>query len=280
MELFHYVVKNDYDHKVKIGDENVLCYSAKRMKEDHPDVKLSSLCEASLLPENFDEEREEKKGRLLGRIDLSHRSLGVVAAGSHLRIGYQRVGYICLADGRYVVLCVSRIPFLIILLFLLAALAISAVLLIGQLGPKEPTVIEPDHPLPPIDEGLVPEGGGGEVNTPDGGGGAVSMIYQLVSSISLGDGTATIYFRNPPASDHSVALEFYIISNGEEHLVARSGLIPAGNGLYSLTLDEDAPVLSEGLYAGLYRVIYYHPISGVRANVQSDITDVLVTVKQ
>lgn len=278
MELFHYAIKNDYDHKVKIGDEYVLCYSAKRMKTDHAEVDLSSVCEASLLPRDFDEKRTSRS-RLMGKIDLSHRSLGLVPKGTHLRIGYQKVGYICLADGRYVALCVSRIPFLIVLLLLLAALAVSAVLLIGQLGPKDPIVIEPDHPLPPVDTGLVPEGDGGEVNAPEDGGGAVSMIYTLNADLALSTGEIKMHFRNPKDSNHSVAVEMYVVSEGAEYLVARSGLIPAGNGLFQMTLAEDAPELTEGMYICMYRVRYYHPITGVRAIVESEITDVVMTVK-
>jgi len=279
MELFHYVVKNDYDHKVKIGGENILCYSAKRMKELHPDVELSSLLEASLLPKKFDEERAAKKKPLLSKLPLGSRLLGVVAAGSHLRIGYKRAGYICLADGRYVVLCVSRVPFLIILLLLLAALAVSVAILIGQLGPKEPPVIDPDHPLPPIDEGLVPEEGGGNAAAPEDGGGTVSMIYTLNAELTLSTGKIKMHFRNPKDSNHSVAVELYVVSEGVEYSVARSGLIPAGNGLYQMTLAEDAPALKEGMYTCMYRVRYYHPITGVRAIVESEITDVVMTVK-
>jgi len=69
------------------------------------------------------------------------------------------------------------------------------------------------------------------------------------------------------------------VSEGVEYSVARSGLIPAGNGLYQMTLAEDAPALKEGMYTCMYRVRYYHPITGVRAIVESEITDVVMTVK-
>ena len=131
------------------------------------------------------------------------------------------------------------------------------------------------------DEDLVPETGGGDETqkeSPDGGG-SVSMIYTLSAKITLSTGEINIHFKNPKVSNHSVAMQFYILSGGEEYLVAESGLIPAGNGLYTLKMLDTAPTLSEGTYEGMYRVMYYDPITGVRAHVQSEITDVVVSVK-
>lgn len=278
MQKFRYSMKNDYDHKVQIGGENIFCYSAKKMKGISADV-LSSAYEARAMRASSEDEGEAKKGKdLLGELHFGKLTLGVSAAGTHAGLLYKRVGYVALEDGGYLALCVSRVPFLIVLLALLAALVVAIVLLLGRVGQNEPPVIKPDHPLPPIDTGLVPEDEDGTaVESPEGGG-SVSMIYTLTADLSLTDRTVDIYFRNPAASNHGVALEFYIVSDGVEYFVAQSGLIPPGNGLFSLTLDDLAPQLSEGLYEGLYRLYYYDPLTGVRAHVGSDIAGVQVTV--
>ena len=72
----------------------------------------------------------------------------------------------------------------------------------------------------------------------------------------------------------------YIVSGGNEYLIAKSGLIKAGYGLYKLTLSEDAPTLTEGVYTAYYKIGYYNPETGERALVEADIKDVTVTVTE
>ena len=215
---------------------------------------------------------------VLGEMKIGAQKLGVSKHGTNNRFLYKSAGYVCHADGDIVSICTSRVPFLIALFALVAAIAIAATVLVGLIldGTIRP-VIKPDNPLPPIEDNIVPDTEEGEKEHSPEGGGSVSMIYTLVANIDLSEASAEIYFRNPVMSNHAVVVEFYIVSDGNEYLAATSGLIPAGNALYELELSKDAPVLSEGVYEGLYRVSYYDPVTGVRAHVQSDITGVSVT---
>lgn len=286
MGQFQYSLRNDYDKRVRIQGENILCYSESRLKSVLPELDRSQVYEARSYSEA--EKKPPKKGgpskyqkQTVGEMQIGTQAIGVSSPATHHNLLYKKVGYVCMEDGSCVALCVSRIPFYAILVTLVAVLVTLIIILFSLLGGKEPpVVIDPDHPLPPIDEEIVPETGGSdetERQSPEGGG-SVSMIYTLSAKVSLSTGEIEIHFKNPKASNHSVAMQFYIVSGGEEYLVAESGLIPAGNGLYTLKMSENAPMLTEGKYEGLYRVMYYDPVTGVRAHVQSDITDVSVTV--
>ena len=77
-----------------------------------------------------------------------------------------------------------------------------------------------------------------------------------------------------------MVLELYVISGSDDIKIAKSGRIQAGYGLYQMSLLEDAAELSEGVYRGKYKVIYYNPDTGERALVESDITDLQITVIQ
>ncbi|MBQ9972860.1 MAG: hypothetical protein IJP24_04980, partial [Firmicutes bacterium] len=112
------------------------------------------------------------------------------------------------------------------------------------------------------------------------GGGSVSMIYTLEADVSLSSGAITMYFKNPSDSTHDVVLEAYIKSDGAEYLVGKSGRLPAGYELSTLTLISDYAVLSEGMYDGLYKVQCYNPQTGELALVAPQITDLTFTVRQ
>ena len=285
MGQFNYSLKNDYDKRIRIKGENVLCYSESRLKTAYPELDKSTIHEARCYSEN--EKKPPKKGgpskyeqKTVGEMHFGANSVGVSKAASINPFLYKKAGYVCTGDGRFVALHVSRVPFLVAIASIITVIAVAVVLLFFLLGREQPPVIVPDHPLPPIDVDIVPDTDGKETQaqSPEGGG-SVSMIYTLSAKITLSTGNVDIHFKNPKASNHSVAMQFYVVSGGEEYLVAESGLIPSGNGLYTLKVSEKAPQLSEGTYEGLYRVMYYDPITGVRAHVQSDISDVVVSVK-
>ena len=110
------------------------------------------------------------------------------------------------------------------------------------------------------------------------GGGSVSMIYSLDASIVLSSGDITIYFQNPNASTHNVTVDMYIVSGGQEYLIAQSGLLEAGYKLESLTMLADGPALTEGMYTGLFRKHCYDPVSGEKAIVIPEIAGLNITV--
>ena len=131
--------------------------------------------------------------------------------------------------------------------------------------------ITPDETLPP--ETQAPE-------TDDNkGGGSVSMIYTLNAQVSLKGEKIGIFFQNPQKSTHNVAVELYVISGGNEYLIGKSQLIPPGYQLSTLDYSDDNVTLVNGVYSGLYKVLFYDSTTGELANVNSHIPNVKVTVK-
>jgi hypothetical protein len=165
---------------------------------------------------------------------------------------------------------------------IVAVAAVVIAIIIGILAnPTPPIVIDPDHPLPDPDPNVTPiEGEDEEQMTSEEGGGAVSMIYTMKADYTLGSDWVEIYFKNPKRSNHDVAIELYVVSEGAEYLLGTSGRVAAGNALYRVTVSQDAPELSEGVYTGLYRVRYYNSLTGEKALVESDIVDIQITVTQ
>lgn len=114
---------------------------------------------------------------------------------------------------------------------------------------------------------------------PAEGGGSVSMIYTRTVSYTYGESRAYMYFKNPSKSDHDVVLELYALgTDGERVLMAKSGRIPAGTGLETMTLEKNIPDLSPNSYRGLYRVLFYDPVTGERAMISSEIADLIISV--
>ena len=104
------------------------------------------------------------------------------------------------------------------------------------------------------------------------------MAYTLQATLSLTDNTIAMHVVNPKASNHEFLITLSVVDSEVSYPIATSGRIPPGNGLYTMTLNPDAPILSEGVYKGLYTIAYYHPETGVRANVESQIPDVVIFV--
>ena len=172
----------------------------------------------------------------------------------------------------------GRCLILLALALLLALILFLLSLLMG--GEKGPTYIDPDHPLPPVDTNAHPiEDDDTEKSNVAQGGGSVSMIYTLEAQVTLSTGDVVIYFKNPNASSHNVAVEVILISDGVEYPIAQSGLVEPGFELFELKKLEGSVELAEGVYTGLYRLQCYDPATGERALVSPEITGVNFTVR-
>jgi len=289
MARFNHIFKTDYDKCISLGRASVFCYSKSKLQELYPDGY--NLCGEVVKRNKKSLERFEKKQlklRLKGKQEKELAKLGdlfvdanvlsIYPHGSASDLLHKTEGYVCVGDGQFIAVKTSRLAFLLILLGLILATVACIVLLLLP-NDKPPVIIEPDHPLPPVDENVVPtpDDGGEKPNTPEGGG-AVTMIYTLEATVTLSSGEIGIYVKNPKASSHDIDIKMYIISGNKEYHIASSGLVKAGNGLYKLTLKDDAPILKEGVYNGYYKLGYYDPVTGVRALVEADIKDVKITV--
>lgn len=263
------------DAELKFQKQTIKCFSPQYLKNTYPN--------------GGGKVRGEVSGKQIknpiGSIQIGKETCDVAPCGKHSSLLWRTAGYLAVGQDEYIALKKSRLMFLILLLGLLAALVIlGSLLLKSPAGPKPapgpgPSVITPDHPLPPVDDNSqkLEDDDSQKAETPDGGG-SLSMIYTLEATLDLSEKTIGIYIKNPNASSHNVTVDFYIVSGGVEYLVAQSGLLEAGYGLTQMTLLENAPTLSEGLYTGLYRLHCFDPVSGEQAMVVPSIAGVNVTV--
>ena len=262
-----FMMMDDYDQKVKIEKENILCYSKKQLDRLYPNGDYHIIGET----------KKKNKKEIISQLRVRKHMLDVCKPDQHSGLLYRRAGYVRVGGDDFVALLVPRWPFLLILLLLLGITGILLSLLLN--GPAPSTPVNPDHPLPPEDVLSKPmeDDTTEKADVPEGGG-SLSMIYTLDARLSLSTGQIAVYFKNPNASSHNVALELIVISGGEEYVIAQSGLVKAGYALETLEKLAGSASLSEGIYTGLYRLHCYDPVSGERALVSPEITDVKITV--
>ncbi len=271
-----------YDTKLKLKGHELECHSPKYVKSAYPGGGCKVLGEVT----------GGKVKKAVGSVMLGHQRVDVGTPGGKSGLLWRTAGYLQVGDDEYVAVLKSRVPFLIILLGLLAA--IVAVLLLlpkqddttdngggdtpGTSGGGQ-IVIDPDHPLPPVDSNQTPlDGDSSEKAEVEEGGGSVSLVFKLDATLDLSTGAITISYENPNSSTHNIILDMYILSGGEEYLIARSGLLEPGYGLTSMELLEDAPALTEGVYTGLFRVHSFDPVTGEQSFVVPEMPGLNITV--
>ena len=271
------ILTHDHDQKVKLDQEQILCYSKKQLDQLDPQGGYTILGETS-------------KGNskvAIGQFLARDSEFTVSEFGKHSRITNRVAGYVRVGQDEYLAILKSRWPFILLLLALLGILAVLIAMLLK--GPEIP-VIQQEHPLPEQDHNAViidpdsplepeEEEPDHQQGSSEEGGGSVSMIYTLEAKISLATKEISMYFKNPTASTHDVVCELYVISDGKEYRIAKSGRIPAGYELSTMTYTDEAAILSEGMYSGKYKVQCYDPKTGEMALVAPEITDVSISVK-
>jgi hypothetical protein len=260
----------DHDKKVKFGDHIILCYSPEQLKQLYPDGGYTVLGETA----------DKSKAEQIATLVADKKQLSVAELNSHSRLLYSVVGYVKVGDDQYVALLHNRLLFLLLLLGGLALLIALIFLLLSLMQPRDPVIIDPDHPLPTQDgnaEQLPSDPNSQRPDVPDGGG-SLSMIYTLEAELSLSTGVIRIYFQNPAASSHDVSVILYITAGDQEIAIAQSGLLKAGYGLSVLEFVEGTAQLQEGIYTGKYLLSCFDPETGERALVQPEIAGVTITV--
>lgn len=257
--------KLDYDNEIKIYGEEIECYSPRKMKELYPEKDYKVVGEV----------RSQNKKEAVERIMIGSKARKVAEPGAFNKITNKVVGYVAVGQDEFVALLQSRLLFLILLFGLGAAILLIVLLILLFLRPD----VQPlDNAMPEPDQYVEVLEDTDETAPPLEGGGTVSMIYKLKAELDLSESTISMYFQNPGNSNHDVVLSMYIVSGDQQILIATSGRLPAGTGLYTMAFDEGSAKLKEGQYSALYRVAYYNPETGERALVESDITDLVVTV--
>ena len=129
------------------------------------------------------------------------------------------------------------------------------------------TPISPDYPPQGTEANQKPlEGDESEkVESPQGGG-SINITYNLNATVDLSDGTVSLLYANPQASNQDVAILIMI----DDLVVAKSDLISPGNGVDTLPLEEYAKSkLQVGGYDAELVIRAYDPDSGEKAMVDT-----------
>lgn len=296
MAIFNHILKTDYDKRVKLGEGYVFCYSKKKMKELYPEGEGYSLAGEARLgtgqtQDKFDEKQRKRLEKLkesgkadkekttlkTGDLRVGGHVLGIYPQGTNAEFLSKSDGFVAVGENSFVTLHSSRVPFLAAVAGICAAI-VAAIIIIVMLLSNPPV---PDNPLPVIDPNLTPiEDDTSEKVSSEDGGGSVSLIYTKNADVNLATETAKIYYKNPNSSNHDVVIELYIVSNGEHYFLGKSGLIPAGNALFELSIADREVELKAGEYEGLYRLSFYNPETGERAVVDSNIAGITVMVTE
>ena len=301
MANFNHILKTDYDKRVKLGDEYVFCYSKKKIKALYPNGSGYSLSGEAYLgtgqtQDKFDEKQRKRLEKLkesgkagaeqetlrTGDLRIGGHVLGVYPQNTNAKILSKNSGYVAVGDNQFITIHSSRVPFLVTVGGISAAIITAVIVILSLLNaPAPPAPPAPENPLPVIDPNVVPNEDDTSEKTPlEGGGGSVSLIYTKKAEIDLATEKATIYYKNPNSSNHDIVIELYIVSDGNMYLLGRSGLVPAGNAIYELSVEQREADIKAGQYEGLYRISFYNPETGERAIVDSNIEGVTVVVTE
>lgn len=157
MLKYHFL--DDYDSKYKVKDRETACYSKSKMEDMYPDGNYNILGETIL----------KNKKEAIDQIEFGNVVFDVSEEGSHSKLFYKDVAYICTdeSSGYYIKLLKRRW----LLLWLLIGLLVATVLASLFLWPSD----NPD--IPELEKDTV------YVSLPEG-----TVEYRFVSDVSGLDG--------------------------------------------------------------------------------------------
>lgn len=159
---------------------------------------------------------------------------------------------------------------------LLAAIVLLAIRYAWIHPPK--TVLNPDYPSVPEEPNRKPTG---DTLTPmesESGGGAVALNYSDKVTYSLSTRLVQLQFANPGSSNHAFIIQLIVYGNTndmgvtDEYLLAESGVLKPGFLVEQLagSLDDNL-ILSQGVYKGVMRLLFYNPDTGEKSIVNTEI---------
>lgn len=108
------------------------------------------------------------------------------------------------------------------------------------------------------------------------GGGKVTISYETDMTIDLSDGKVYWKYKHPKASNQDVMVQLII----QDRLIFKSGLIKAGNEIKVLDLNGEQVQMGVGNYTGRVELYYYHPETGERAVLSTDLTNITIKVQE
>ncbi len=164
------------------------------------------------------------------------------------------------------------IPILLLITIIAVSVTIWAVFF-----RKEPTVLAPDYAPQEEEQHAeeIPDDSDEKMEQPEGGG-AVSLSYSKEVSIDLSEELCSLYFANPGKSNQDIVLQVIV----QDQVIIQSGTLKPGNQMTSLELlDGASALLKAGGYDGKFSVLYYHPETGEKAVVNTEIP-ITITVSE
>ena len=258
------LMRQDYDKKIKFNGNNLFCYSKKKIKQVYSD------CQKHVVGEMV---KSEKGDQYTDKIQINSEWFHVTAKGARSRLLYWEAGYVCVNDNEYVIVLKNRLVYILPVLFL--AILLTCVTCFSSMLNNTVPVIQPV----PVDPNVgIIENDNSEKKESEDGGGSVTLTYSLNAKLTLSTGNIQMYFLNPNASNQDIVLSLYIVDDDSTVKIAESGCIQPGYGLTEMKLIDNAAILSEGSYEGLFIVSFYQPQTGEKALVESNITDVVIDV--
>ena len=154
------------------------------------------------------------------------------------------------------------VPVLCILIVLCMAVTVWALFFRDGGSP-----ITPDYPPQGTEENQKPlEGDESEKMESPQGGSSINVTYSVNATVDLSEGTVSLLYANPQASNQDVAILIMI----DDLVVAKSDLINPGNGVDTLILEEYAKgKLQAGGYDAELVIRAYDPETGEKAMVDT-----------
>lgn len=159
-------------------------------------------------------------------------------------------------------------------------LLLVAVVLLAIRGVGQPVVLVPDYQQVEKEPNAFPSHDDQEKFDVSDGGGAIALMYSDQVVYNLSTGRVSLSYTNPSSSTASVILQIVLFGpDGEEYLLAESGKLDPGYGVERLDNDINQNiVLPEGGYSGIMRLLFYNPVTGEKAIVNTEIP-VIITVQ-
>lgn len=164
----------------------------------------------------------------------------------------------------------KRNNYKLVILLLLLITVIALCITIWVLFFREPDVIlTPDYAPQQEEQNAeeIPGDDDEKMESPQGGG-SVSLNFTKEVTIALGEKTVNLYAANPSKSNQDIVVQVVI----QDKVIVQSGTIKPGNQVTTLELLKGADKqLSTGGYEGKMVFLMYHPDSGEKAIVNSEV---------
>ena len=261
------IQKKDYDTNYSINDRDIKCYSKKKINDLYPDGNFE------IVGETFENNKKDK----IDKIKIAQKELVVSEYGKNSKIKYSKKYFICVGKDKY--LCLLKSRFFILALLLLILGIIIGILLSIFIYFHTPT-LKPDYPLPNEDDKSTKIDNDNSQKVKSEEGGSARVRLSNVAKVNLSTGKIKMLYQNPNQSNQDSVISLVLINNGNEYIIARSGLIKTGRQISEMKLNANTINLTEGVYKGKYVVDHYNPETGEKAILNSNFGDIEIQVSR